>query len=141
MKKGQMEILGFMVIILLIIMGIIFYIKFMPDDSGTSSIQETEMHLEVSNMLDVIRLQTVCESTQMDDVIKTCMSGGFECGQDACELMQEQMALITNTYGWEEGVYMFYIDNTLYTEECIGDIIPDDATISGKKVKLWYCNP
>jgi hypothetical protein len=140
MKKGQMEILGFLVIILLIIGGIIFYIKFMPDSSSTELIQETEINLEVSNMLSSIRLQTICEDTQMNDLIKACISSTFVCDRaDSCDYMVEELARITQAYGWEEDTYMFFIEDTIYTNECMGNILPDEATISGTKVKLHYC--
>jgi len=140
MKKAQMEILGFMVIILLIIAGIIFYIKFMPDSSSTELIQETEINLEVSNMLSSIRLQTICENTQMDDLIKACIENTFVCDRsDNCDYMIEEIAKITQAYGWEEDTYMFFIEDNLYTNECTGNILPDEATISGNKVKLHYC--
>jgi len=140
MKKGQMEILGFLVIILLIIAGIIFYIKLMPDRDLVSTIQYSEQNLEVSNMLDVIMLQTVCDGVDGKDVIKTCMDDGFICDGNACDVMTETVKSVVETYGWEEEEYMFFIDDELYTNECVGEIVPDDAILSGKKVKLHYCN-
>jgi len=142
MKKGQMEILGFMVIILLIVVGIILYIKFMPEDTSTAVIQETETNLEVSNMLSAFRLQTICEDTQGNDIIKAYIKGGFECSQEPEELIVEQLALTTSAYGWDEDSYMFYIDEELLTEECPTEKftrLPDEATISGTKVRLVYC--
>ena len=139
MKKGQMEILGFMVIILLIIAIILFYIKFIPD-SSIQLTQETVLDLEVSNMLSTIRLQTICQDTQMNDLIKACIENSFVCDRtDTCDYMIEQVQLITQAYGWKQDSYMFLIDDKLYTDECIGNIQPADSTISGSKVKLHYC--
>ncbi|MFH1971929.1 MAG: hypothetical protein ABIJ18_00450 [archaeon] len=140
MRKGQMEILGFLVIVLLIIAGIIFYIMLMPDRDLVSTIQYSEQNLEVSNMLDVIMLQTVCDGVDGRDVIKACIDGSFICDGDACDVMSNSVKEIVETYGWEENEYMFYIDDELYTNECVGEIVPDDAILSGKKVKLQYCN-
>jgi len=141
MKKGQMEILGFLVIILLIIAGVILYLKFADNDSQTSVIQETEINLEVSNMLNAIRQETVCEDIIVDDALKTCIKGGgFECGQDACDIVEEYVVKVPLAYGWEEGKFMFYIDDELLTEnECVGNTLVDNAKVSGAEVRLLYC--
>lgn len=143
MRKGQMEILGFIIIVLLIIAGVIFYIKFMKPDNTQQIIQESEQNLEVSNLLNSIRLQTICENTQMNDVIKTCINNnGFECDKESCLLIKEELPKIIEAYDWQEGSYEFYIGDEIYTKECDPNKIqnlPDDATISGKEIKLVYC--
>jgi hypothetical protein len=141
MKKAQIEILGFMVVILLIIAGIIFYIKFMPDASSTEQMQETGLNLEVSNMLASIKYQTVCEDTTGYDLIRACIENTFVCDKpDTCGFMVEEVQRITQAYGWEQESYMLFIEDTLYTEECLGiNRLPSDTTISGNTVKLHYC--
>jgi hypothetical protein len=139
-KKGQMEIIGFLIIILLLFFALIFYFKFSSSD-GTDLIAEAEENLEVSNLLSVIKLYSVCGDTQLKDVIKTCAEGGgSECEQDACELASTEIQTIVAFNGWEESEYMFYIGEDLYSPlTCTGNTFVDEYITGGESVRLVYC--
>tara|TARA_Y100000310_G_scaffold275451_1_gene291992 strand:- start:584 stop:1009 length:426 start_codon:yes stop_codon:yes gene_type:complete len=140
MKKGQMEIIGFLVIVLLLFFSLIFYFSFASKDT-TDLIGEAEDNLEVSNLLAAIKLQTVCEGVQLNDAIKSCVAGGFECGEDACDLVQNEVAAIVRANNWNEEEYSFYIDEQLVSPEvaCSGNTFVDDYITSGEIVRLVYC--
>lgn len=139
MKKGQLEIVGFMVIVLLLLMGLIFYFRF-ANTGSTDLLKEAEENLEVSNLLSSIRLYTVCEGTQMNDIIKTCISGGSECGEDACDVLKEEIPTIVAYNGWANDSYMFYIGEDLYSPStCKGNTFVDDYLSEGETVRLVYC--
>ncbi len=142
MKKGQTEIIGFMVIILLLFFSLIFYFRFSSiDDSDFLS--EAEENLEVSNLLTVMKQYTLCEENSLGDAIKQCAEGGgFVCGEDACAVVKREVAVIASLNGWEETEYMFYIGDELYSPStCIGDSFADDYTTAGVDVRLVYCVP
>ena len=139
-RKGQMEIIGFMVIILLLFFGLILYFQFVGNDSGSDFIKEAEQNLEISNMMSSIRLYTVCDDTKLGDVIKSCTEDGFECGQDACDIVEEEIPQIVSLYGWDNNTYMFHIGDDLYSpSECKGNTLVDDYNTGGIKVRLTYC--
>ena len=139
MKKGQMEIIGFMVIILLLLFSLIFYFKFSADDS-TNILQEAEENLEVSNLLDAIKMYTVCDDTQMSDVIKSCVDSGNECGESSCAIVEREIQQIVSLNGWENESYMFYIGEELYSKgTCKGNTFVDDYISNGETVRLVYC--
>ncbi|MSR86362.1 hypothetical protein EXS74_03120 [Candidatus Woesearchaeota archaeon] len=140
MKKGQTEIIGFMVIILLLFFALIFYFKFSASDD-TDFLGETELSLEVSNLLTVIKQYSLCEGVSLGDAIKTCaQGGGFVCDVDACDTVQQEVAQITSLDGWEETSYMFYIGDVLYSSRtCAGNTLAEGYTTAGIDVRLVYC--
>lgn len=140
MKKGQTEIIGFMVIILVLFFALIFYFRFSSDDDS-DFLAEAEENLEVSNLLTVIKQYTVCEDSSLGDAISICAAGGgFVCGEDACSLVQREVATITRLHGWEEASYMFYIGEELYSPNtCTGNTFADDYSTGGVEIRLVYC--
>jgi len=134
-----MEIIGFMVIILLLFFALLFYFRFSSQE-GTDLVEEAEQNLEVSHLLSVIQLYTVCDDTQLGDAIKECIDNGFACGEDACGLVEREVQQIVALNGWANESYMFYIGDTLYSPgECKGNTFVDDYTTGGVDVRLVYC--
>ena len=138
MKKGQMEIIGFMVIVLLLFFGLIIYFQLASKDDS-NLLQEAEENLEVSNLLKSIKLYSVCEDTQMGDVIKSCVDGDDECGEDACTLVESEVPEIVAAWGWTEEQYMFEIEDFVTVSDCSGNTFVDDYSASGVSVRLKYC--
>jgi len=139
MKRGQLEIIGFMVIIILLLFSLIFYFKFAANDS-TDLLQEAEENLEVSNLLDAIKMYTICDDTQMSDVIKSCVDGGNECDEDACAIVEREVQQIISLNGWDNDTYMFHIGDILYSQgTCKGNTFVDDYITNGETIKLTYC--
>ena len=140
MRRGQTEIIGFMVIILLLFFALIFYFKFSTSDT-TDVLGETEQSLEVSNLLTVMKQYTLCSDTSLGDAIKTCaQGGGFVCDADACTTVQSEVAQIASLNGWDNSSYMFYIGDVLYSPStCTGNTFAEMYTTSNVEVKLLYC--
>ena len=139
MKKGQLEIIGFMVIILLLFFSLLFYFKFVTDDS-TDFLEEAEENLEVSNLLNAIKMYSVCDGEQLNDAIQECIEGGTSCGEDACELVAREVPQIVSMNGWENDSYMFYIGEELYSPTtCPVEAFVDNYLTKGETVKLGFC--
>lgn len=140
MKRGQTEIIGFMVIILLFFFALIFYFKFSSSDT-TDVLAETEQSLEVSNLLTVMKQYTLCKDTSLGDAIKVCAEGGgFVCDTDACTIVKTDVAQIASLEGWEENSYMFTIGDVLYSPStCVGNTLVEMYTTSNVDIKLIYC--
>jgi hypothetical protein len=132
-KRGQMEIIGLMVIVLLLLFGLLFYFKF-ANTEDTDIIGEAEQNLEVSNMLSAIKLYTIEDGVDMKDLLKDCVSGDSSDCDTANQLIPE----IIEAYGWTEDQYMYYIDENEYgNTECLG--FSDDFSVSGAEIGLIYC--
>lgn len=142
MKKGQTEIIGFMVIVLLLFFALLFYFRFSSDSSSSSLLIETEENLEVSNLLSVMKQYTVCKDHSLGDAIKACAEGGdIVCGENACTLVRREVAQVVELNGWKENEYMFFIGEELYSpSSCIGNTFVDSYTTGGVEIRLAYCS-
>ncbi|HLC22506.1 MAG TPA: hypothetical protein VJJ79_01920 [Candidatus Nanoarchaeia archaeon] len=139
MKRGQIEILGFVVIVLLLFFSLVIYFQFTSKER-TGFIGEAEQNLEVSNLLTAIRYYTVCDGTSLGDAIVSCANEGFACGKDACTLIETDVPALVDAWGWDEDSYTFAIDDTVYSpQECSGDTFVDDYTGQGITVRLTFC--
>ncbi|MBI5797374.1 hypothetical protein HZA98_00535 [Candidatus Woesearchaeota archaeon] len=140
MRKGQAEIIGFLVIVLLLFFSLIFYFQF-SNRHSTNLISDSEKVLEVSNLLNAMKLYTLCEGGSLGDAIKSCaQGGGFVCGSDSCSLVRTHVAELAAANGWKNGSYMFSIGDTLYSPaSCTGNSLADSYSAGGTSVKLVYC--
>ena len=139
MKKGQMEIIGFMVIILLLFFGLLLYFQ-LSNRGGPDLTGEAQQNLEVSHMLSALQLYTICDGVQLRDAVKACVQKGTVCQQDACSIVRETVPLLVSSFGWENSTYMFKIGDDLYSPgTCKGNTFVDDYTVAGTKVSLTYC--
>ena len=140
MKKGQTEIIGFMVIILLLFFSLIFYFRFASDDDS-DFLAEAEENLQVSNFLTVMKQYTLCEDSSLGDAIKSCASGGgFICAEDSCALVKRDVAALAAANGWSEDEYMFFIGEELYSPNtCAGNSLADDYSTASIEIRLVYC--
>jgi hypothetical protein len=135
MKRGQIEIMGFVVIVLLLFFGLLLYFQLSGKD-GSNFILEAEQNLEVSNMLSTIKLYTVSDGVQMKDVMGDCIEGNTP----SCDTVRSEVPRLIELYGWQEEEYTFYIGEELYSKsECSGNTFVDDFSIKGEMVRLIYC--
>lgn len=133
MKRGQMEILGFLVIVLLLLFALIFYFKFASQEPSTI-ITESEQNLEVSNMLNAIKFYTVADGVSMKDVIKDCIVGDAE----ACVTVETEVPLIIEAYGFNSQAYVFEVGDIVLIGVCDPGY-RDFFTLSGVEVGLKFC--
>ncbi len=88
-KKGQGgEIIGFLVIVILIVVIIGIYVRFasIPEASGVST---SVADLQNDKMFNAMLEATVCESYNLEDVVKKCSKAQTVCQQDSCRLMED----------------------------------------------------
>lgn len=138
-RKGQAEIIGLMVIVLLLLFGLLLYFRFAAKESP-AFVQEAEQNLEVSNLLSAIQLVTVCDGVSMGDVITGCIKEESVCGEDACGIVERDVPEIISFTGWDDDEYMFSIGEELYSPSaCTGNTIADSYTTAGVSVQLVYC--
>jgi len=96
-KKSQAEIVGLVIIVLLITIGILFFVKFVvlkePSDTKNTFIN-SEL---ANNMLDVLlRTTTDCKESSVSDLFQDCATfKKIGCdGLDSCEKVNETIELI-----------------------------------------------
>jgi hypothetical protein len=76
-KKGQTEIMGLAIIVILITIGVLFALKFMRPDTGASSMRDQFIDASIaSNTLNVIlRTSLSCKDIDFKDLIQDCAEG------------------------------------------------------------------
>lgn len=157
-KKGQMEILGLAIVVILLTLGVLFFIRFALSEKPSELKQSYEQTEMASNMINtMLRLDTECRGKSMTELMQSCASTiEINCGNGvmACEyldnVVDEIMANTLESWGleyqfsvWiEDGEYL--VDKISSAEACQGEkesksfFIPlQTTTIS---LKLDLCN-
>lgn len=101
-KKGQQEIVGFVLIVILVMVGMMIFLAISVRDSGGD-----KSSVEVSNMLDVImKTTTDCaivyepDYDNFEDLFKSCFKGN-SCSNldniDACDYLNESLEEVVSS--------------------------------------------
>ncbi len=111
--RGQMEIMGLVVIVILFIVGGMIYLFFLSGPADTS-LPEVRQSVEVSNLLNAIMRMTPCEDNpedSFDDLIHNCfIAGGNEviCESQCKDFIKEAAINASKAYN-PSGQYKFTI--------------------------------
>lgn len=94
MKKGQIEVIGLAVIVILIIVGGLFFVRLyiMKPSSQSKDIESTT----VNNLLSALLKTTICENNDVFEGIKSCYEKTLVCNQEACKFTQDKVKEILN---------------------------------------------
>ncbi len=100
-KKSQAEIVGLVIIVLLITVGLLFFVKFVVLNDSDSDPKKNYVDSELaSNMINVLlKTTTDCKKSSMTELFQDC--AGFqriECndGMDSCSKIQQVSRNIFN---------------------------------------------
>lgn len=113
--KGQIEIVGLVVIVLLITVGgVIFFRLYSLSSDGESGIRDSN---EVNNMRNALLKTTICEIS-VKDAIEECYNRGVLCGENACEYTKEKIQEILDASLFERDDFKLVVkvDNNLLFE-------------------------
>lgn len=110
--RGQMEIMGLVVIVVLFIFGGLIYLFFISGPKDTS-LPEVRQSAEVSNLLNAIMKMTPCESSSdsFDDIIHNCFIalGSMDvCGVGCKDYINQTFVNVTHAYS-PSGQYYYII--------------------------------
>jgi len=131
MKKGQTEIIGLMVIVILFIFVGLIYIMFAGKEDTGSLTRDVTQSVKVQNMLDSYTQFTPCYTElpypQMREVIMDCYTSGEKtCGEDCETLITETLDDMIKAYSSSQE-YQFIIRDPkkeefiIVGEECPGE--------------------
>lgn len=100
-NKGQSEIIGLVIIVLiLIIVGLIFLKFYLNKGKGNN---DSFSNVKANNLVNAIKLVTICNDNMVDAIIACCNQKEF-CRRDSCELVEESIREIIES-SLEEDVY------------------------------------
>jgi hypothetical protein len=99
MKKGQMEIIGLLMIVILLVVIMAFWASFSATpkrDVIGSSLARSQS----ANLLSSISSYTVCPGNDMEKAVETCNKDSTQtvCGRVACDLFEDTAEAILQKY-------------------------------------------
>ncbi len=108
MKKGQIEIMGLLIVVILIIMAAMFYVKFVvlakkPVD------QTSRQNIQATNLINAIMNLRVCDNTvTIKDSLILCGNKEPVCNeQDSCKYIEDQLVpIIDLTLDYKHSFYV-----------------------------------
>ena len=104
LKKGQTEIIGLVVIVLIIIFVALFFLRFYLSSSNLDT--KSVNSIKANNLINAIRLASVCNGNIGDAIISCCNNDDF-CGQDACNFVNQEIGkIIKNSLDPKEQIFI-----------------------------------
>lgn len=112
MKKGQMEIMGLVVIVLLITVGMFFVIKFVVFGEEEQTLKGYAQTQSAANFLSTLRkTTTTCDNLDIEQLIQTCITNSQKVceGKLVCNYVEQEVGyLLDNTIvAWGNRPYYF----------------------------------
>ena len=101
-KNGQSEMVGLVIIVLILIVVGLLFLRFSLESKDKYS-DKSMLSVKANNLINAIRLASVC-NRHMYDAIIACCNGLEFCSRDACQLASEEISKIINK-SLEEYVY------------------------------------
>lgn len=121
-KKGQMEIMGLLVIVLIFIVALMFVLFFVAKGGRADALRSFDDELHAYNTISsVVQANTPCRGLTVTDVLKFAAFGNYWPGMRACPedslipltpagYAKEQVEMILNqSLGFIEQDYHFYV--------------------------------
>lgn len=123
MNKGQIEIMGLLIVVILIVMGAMFYVKFVvlakkPVD------QTSKQNIQATNLINAIMNIRVCDNTvTIKESFTLCGNNEPVCNeQNSCKYIQDQLVpIIDSTLDFKYSFYVKKIDEEIIKIENCGD--------------------
>ena len=141
-RKGQTEIIGLAIVVLILVFALVFFAKIKSDDNDNQNLL-IRNNLKVNSALNALMKSSVAEKKQVKDVINDC----FENVQGACLIANNALG---NNFELLENRYYFIVYNngnspanefTVLGNDCTGNSISSSPYIfkSYGKAQLKYC--
>lgn len=113
MKKGQIEMIGLVIVVLLIVIGGLLYIKFGVLDKKETKKEAVIETVYAVNTLNAIKNVRICgdEQIKMQEAMNSCINGQEICEKEACDLIKSEIGVIMDSIGLtNQYTYSFYLE-------------------------------
>lgn len=140
-KKGQSEMIGLVIIIMLLLIGVLIYLRLSVKDGGNSFDISS---VEVNNLLNSMLKYSSCDGSNLKDALVSCYKGGYICGKDACDYVGIEIKSIMNASLNRGEKYQFlYSDGRGFSKrigvECEGDRSVAKDSVDVLEISLNIC--
>lgn len=150
MKKGQIEMIGLVIVVIILVIGGILYLRF-----GVLGKKEVKNDVTVEtsyivNTLNALLNVKVCSnSISMEETMMQCLNRGENiCDKEPCQYLEEQTKLIVGSIGiTNKYKYSISIEKNGATNEIVrqcetgslADVKVSDASGEAFTVKMRLC--
>lgn len=96
-RKGQLEIMGLVIIVILISLGMLFLLRFVVfKPVGEERAAFTRSQLATNTLAALVKTETDCQGLDMTELVQDCVgSKSANCGYlDSCEFLDAKISLI-----------------------------------------------
>lgn len=131
-KCGQIDIMGLMVVVILIIIGGLFYIKYgVLQDKEAQRDTALDQSYAINLLNSLLNVKVCEETTMLGEAMVECLNEGKVCEEDACEYLKPQIEEIISAVGLKDyKKYSLWIeknDNVKYlAEDCKTGVKADE---------------
>jgi len=137
-RKGQMEIIGLVIVVILIALGMLFLLKFVVfQPVGEERVSFTQSQLASNTLGSILNTITTCQEdgkVTISDLIQDCASGK-DCDGDvsSCDFLRDTVSLILDSSlkEWNRD-YEFMVVRQTQNLDLIDPIVNGDCTQSKK---------
>lgn len=112
MRKGQLEMIGLMIIVIILVIGALFYVKFalMPKDKKK---QDVVTSIQAYNLMNAVLNVYICGNTSLRSAIVSCDLNEGICGEE-CDFKGDYSVFSDKIDGIVKSVtyldYGFYVN-------------------------------
>jgi len=109
LKRGQSEIIGLLVIVILIIVIFGVYVS-LSGGNDKEQLRNTKTMIELNNLLRSVMHYTICPDTDLQKALTNCLESEPEtCGKDSCETAEKEFSRIIRAYEADQGWKLGYV--------------------------------
>src|SRR3989344_2256128 len=95
-KRAQQEIFGLAIVVILLVIGMVFIIQASSKEKAPGQQTFVDSHLPV-DLLNAMSVSTTsCLAYDLSGLVEECMLGGRACGESACVILEQDLALVLN---------------------------------------------
>ena len=93
MKKAQVEMIGIVLLVVVILIGGIFYLRFSLEDASTapsSNVRVTQAY----HLVNALANLPLCEQRSFKEALIACANSQTFCNQDGCSYLKRELPLL-----------------------------------------------
>ncbi len=112
MKKGQTEMIGLVIVVVILVIGALFYVKNVLEQQAPKKDAVVEVSY-AGNLLNSIVNVNVCDGKySFSDGLTACYNGLNFCEKEACNYMKLETKAIMGLVGYKDPKkYSFWVEN------------------------------
>ncbi|MEW6063548.1 MAG: hypothetical protein AB1571_04230, partial [Nanoarchaeota archaeon] len=110
-KRGQLEMFGLVIIVVLIAVIGLFAIKFVFLRGEEGFTAETKLGIEASNIVNAVLKANICENKDGRSIIIGCCENVDNCNRNSCDIIKSEIKGILGSIEQENKEYRLKIGN------------------------------